>query len=289
MSEPRAPRLYALKRSAIRWLNAPIGPTPKDDAAVGHETTVRNRDQGWLEPLPISEPRQYRGVEVSTTLRAFLPISDISKSLETELEAEIKRVLDGHGPKLTCYLGSGWQFDKIEAHAQVRAGHQYEGLNAESPARRIVLALHDIEMGLRLVHSSLPASAISAFWTSWHVAQHIASFSGSLAEARQNRHRGNRDLIMATWFAARQLMAYAHEVHDSASIKNSESAAPPVGFAVNLDRLRRGKGWSWDTLADHAGFNKKTLLGWAQGKPIRAQNKATLAKVFGVTIAELDA
>jgi hypothetical protein len=64
----------------------------------------------------------------------------------------------------------------------------------------------------------------------------------------------------------------------------------------NIDRLRRGCGWSFDVLADKTGLDKKLILGHVnEGRPAQARTLKTYADAFArelkrpVTVAELEA
>lgn len=234
----RTPRLFASEAAAKEFLDSEVcfpGEAELDRqraaaskngeaarAASGFALTIRNRDQGWRNPVPVRRAADYSGPACNRAMRDFLPAEAVGPLPALNLEEEIDRSFQGRSADYACCLHTDWRFDEIEADAWRRAGHEYSGRPHASVAEIVVRAVHDLEAAFRKFHPNASCAAVADFWRSWQVQRHIADFCAGLAESETARMlagdsiEAGRQAECARVHVCRQLAAFAHEVLDGA-------------------------------------------------------------------------
>jgi hypothetical protein len=271
-----------------------------------HLQKLLNRHQGWENPVPVRPIADYTGAKCKRTLREFFPAEAVGLMPRLDVTEEIRRALQGRSGDYTCYLAPDWRFDAIEADAIKRGSHEYAGRRHSSIAEIVLKAVHDLEAAFQKMHPDASATAVSDFWQSWQVQQHIAEFCCEVAESETGRTlAGNHfeavnqahDVRVHLY---RQLGAFAHEVLDCDLASSTEidhsRRVDKTTLGRNIDTLRKECGWSLADLARATELDRKLVLGHVKkGNGARPSTLVTYANTFteklgrSITVAELEA
>jgi pyrimidine deaminase RibD-like protein len=195
---------------------------------------IRNRDQGWDDPVPIRRWADYSGAGCKRRLRDFLPIDAVGPLPAFNFDEELERALDGRFGDYTCYLDEDWGFNGIEADAWRRVGHEYSGRRHAGIGEIVVRAVHDLEGALERSHPAVPSAAVGDFWRSWQVQLHIADFCARLADSETARLLAGTgsdaadQAERARVHVYRQLAAFAHELLEGVTPALKPSAVTPA-------------------------------------------------------------
>ena len=84
---------------------------------------IRNRDQGWDDPVPIRRWADYSGPKCDRRVRDFLPIDAVGPLPAFNVDEEIERALEDRFGDYTCYLDDDCGFSEIERDAWRRSMH----------------------------------------------------------------------------------------------------------------------------------------------------------------------
>jgi hypothetical protein len=211
---------------------------------------ITRRRQGWRDLVPID----WIGERIShpyagRQFRAFLPLDRVSSVQAANLAADIEEISEGRDPVVACDLGDDWQFDRLQADANKREGHMFRGRVIESLPHQLIMMAYDLETSVLKIHPDLPSQAAAAFWTSWRVWQHLASWCPKILgellqqDSKAVRLQGTGEST-AVRFVCRQLWAYAQEVKDWRAVSHSTDVSagaerPPAPIAVEPGREER--------------------------------------------------
>jgi hypothetical protein len=228
--DAKLPQWFRLQDEARAWQDGMVIPAltvgdverlpPDRDARLprGYQQQITRRKQGWRDLVPINWIDERTGHPYAgRRFREFLPLDRVRSVQATDLDADIEEISESRYPNVAYDLGSDWQFDRLQAGANKREGHTFRGRVIDSLPHQLVMIAYDLETSLLNVHPDLPSQALGAFWTSWRVWQHLASWCPKiLGKLLQQNHKAvllqGTGESMAVRFVCRQLSAYAQEV-----------------------------------------------------------------------------
>ena len=185
-----------------------------------HLKPIRNKGQGWENPVPVCRSTDDAGLECKRMLTDFLPADRVGAMPAFNFANEVDRIFEGRSADYTCCLDHDWRFDEIEADAWKRGGHEYDGKPYERIGEIVVGAVHDLEAALHRFHPNAGCIAVANFWRSWQVQRHLATFclklreSATAAALAGSYGAAVAEAESARIFSNRQLAVFAHSLGD---------------------------------------------------------------------------
>ena len=161
---------------------------------------------------------------VGKNFREYLPPDEFVVPVTScptieEMTAEVGKLMTNDSPEITCELGDDWRFETIEREAMAlpEYGLKYRAIKGHE--HQLALIAHALEAALLRHHAVLTSEAVSAFWTSWSVWNHLEKWSDKISDelsrrdpAHEHRSRMSHALQHQAWSFARSVLAWRETV-----------------------------------------------------------------------------
>lgn len=268
-----------------------LSSTSPNELPQGYVQETRRHEQGWCDLVPINWKDEqtgdpYRGPH----FRDFLPLDRVSSLQATKIKADLEEIFEERYPDVACDLGDDWQFDRLQAGAKKRRGHTFRGRVIQSLSHQVVMITYDLETSLFNLYPDLPSQSVAAFWTSWRVWHHLASWcSKILGELRRQDRSGvllhGAGEVMAIQFVCRQLWAYAQEARDWTATTDRNARKTPAQLLTEYKVSKRIR--THELVAEDLDLERSVYFDLKAGKRVSEETYIKAALRIGCSPCDL--
>ena len=192
---------------------------------------IYNRDQGWLNPVPIKNVVSEGSPSLSFC--EFLPIEKIGIIVGRTFDDMLNRGM----PEFSCYLGESWHFAELAADLEWRPGSEFDGRKHNNVAEIVWKFVYEIEGCLTRLHPSpgLSAASKADFFGSWQLWRCIDEFCSRVEKSETAERitgswiKAKEQSDIACEFFQKEFFLYARAVNPrrSAAVVTNPASPPP--------------------------------------------------------------